>query len=134
MQFELIYVELKTFEIYLNWAADPLLLLHIKVFLKNKKTSGTSLSALFSAWFLQKNTSLDQISLSVCLYVRYQAICYCYCLLTTLWPRKFWNQRSIVTVPGTVCTRQPTHTKTSHEYVIKKHWLKGLLSHFAHEV
>ena len=44
---------------YLNWAADHLLLLHFiwNFFLKKTKRSGTSLPALFSAWILKKNIS-----------------------------------------------------------------------------
>ena len=32
-------------------------------------------------------------------------------------------------VPGTVYARQPTHTKISGEYIIKKRWLRSKLRH-----
>ena len=50
----LLYANLKAIEIYLSEAAAHLLLPHIKLF----KKTGTSLPALFSAWFLEKNFSL----------------------------------------------------------------------------
>ena len=50
----ILYVKLRAIEIYWNEAASHLLLPHIyKSFLKIKKSSGTSLSALFFALFCE---------------------------------------------------------------------------------
>ena len=68
----------------------------IWTFLKNKKSSGTSLSASFSAWSLKENVSL------VIFYYLTEFNClvvftswdigqyiYCICLLTRMWRHKF---------------------------------------------
>ena len=46
------YTKFRAIEIYWNQAAEQLLLLY-KVFLINKKRSGTGVPASFSAWFLK---------------------------------------------------------------------------------
>ena len=76
----------------------PLSFTSYKAFSKNKKMSGTSFPATFSAWFLKEYISL------VILYYLTKFHClvaftswdigqyvYCNCLLTRLWHHKFWN-------------------------------------------
>ena len=91
----LLNVKLKGYQEILKLRCKPLALTSYKVFLKNKKSSGTSLPGSFSAWFLKQNICFirltDQISLSSCLYLmRYLAICILK-LLTRLW-HHIWNQ------------------------------------------
>ena len=76
----------------------PLAFTSRKTILKNKKSSGTNLPALFSAWCLKKNIFL------VIFYYLTKFHClvalnswdigqyvYCNCLLTRLWRHRFWN-------------------------------------------
>ena len=82
----------------LKLSCRTLVITTYKAFLKNKKRSGTSLSASFSAWFLKKN-----ISVVIFYYLtKFQCLVaftswdigqfvYCNCLLTRLWGQKFWN-------------------------------------------
>ena len=75
----------------LKLSCRPLTFTSCKAFSKNKKRSGTSLSASFSAWFLKKNISLVLLYCLTkfhCLFaftsqdiVQYV---YCNCLLTKL--------------------------------------------------
>ena len=44
-------IKLRAIDMYWNEAADHLLLPDVRLFSKNKKRSGTSLSASFCAWF-----------------------------------------------------------------------------------
>ena len=69
-----------------------------KVCLKNKKRSGTSFPASFSAWFLKKNIYVVifyYLTKLQCLvaFTSWDTGQYVYrnCLLTRLWPQKFWN-------------------------------------------
>ena len=75
-----------------------ILFIYFKTFLKNKKRSGTSFPASFSAWFLKRN-----IALVIFLYLEKfqylftfaswdigQYVC-CNSLLTRLWRNKFWD-------------------------------------------
>ena len=73
----------------------PLAFTSYKAFLKNKKGSGTRLSASFSAWFLNKNISI----VILCYLTKFQYLVvftswdigqyvYCNCLLTRLWRQK----------------------------------------------
>ena len=88
-------------EDYRNWlklSCRPLAFTSYKAFLRNKKRSGTSLLASFSAWFLKEN-----ISLVIFFYLtKFQYLVaftswdieqyvYCNSLLTRLWRNKFWN-------------------------------------------
>ena len=59
----LLYAKLRTIEIYLNLDAAHLLLRYLKLRKKkNRKRSGTSLPALFSAWFFKKNICFSIIT------------------------------------------------------------------------
>ena len=76
-------------------SADYLLLLHIKLFKKIKKTSGTSRPPLFNGMFFEEKyysryiLLTEQITLSDCLYfLRY---CVYYNLLPRRWHDKFLN-------------------------------------------
>ena len=82
----------------LKLSCRPLAFTSYKAFLKNKKRSGTRLSASFSAWFLNKNISI----VILCYLTKFQYLVvftswdigqyvYCNCLLTRLWRHKFWN-------------------------------------------
>ena len=68
-----------------------------KALLKNKKRSGTSLSASFCAWFLKKSISAMFYWLTkFCCLVAFALwdigqCMYCNCLLTRLRHQKFWN-------------------------------------------
>ena len=77
---------------------SQLLLPHIKLFLKNKKRSGTSLPDSFSAWFSKKNSFLVTFSYLIkfhCLFAftlwDIGQYVHCSCLLTRLWHYKFWH-------------------------------------------
>ena len=73
----------------------PLAFTSYKAFLKNKKRSGTSLPASFSAWFLKKYISvviLYYLTKFHCLVVFTSwDIVRCNCLLISLWRHEFWN-------------------------------------------
>ena len=72
----LLYVKLRTIEIYWNQAVDHLLLPHIKLFKKSKRGMGLA-SLLFEEKYLSFYILLpDQVSLSCCFYfLRYCGIC-----------------------------------------------------------
>ena len=73
IEFVVIICQVEGYQIILKRSCRPFAFTSFKAFLKNKKRSGTSLPALFSAWFLKKNISpillTDQISLSGCLWL-----------------------------------------------------------------
>ena len=91
----------RTTKIYRAEIADRKLLLHIKLFLTNKKRFETSFPAPFSAWFWKINFShllfSNQIWLPYCLYfLRYwerilEKYVPCNYLYPSLWRHKFWN-------------------------------------------
>ena len=75
-----------------------ILFIYLKAFLKNKKRSGTSFPASFSAWFLKRNIALViflYLEKFQCLFTFAswdigQYVC-CNSLLTRLWRNKFWD-------------------------------------------
>ena len=81
-------------------SSRPLAFTTYEAFLKNKKRSGTSMTASFSAWLLKKKHFSycillpDQISLSSCLHlVRYWAICVWWLFVNLLdfaWSSYLW--------------------------------------------
>ena len=92
-KFFLFYANSRTIELY--WMK---LLPQHKAVLKNKKWSGTSLPALFSAWFLKKNVSLHVF----CYLSKFNYLVaftswgigqylYCNCLFPRLWLHQFCN-------------------------------------------
>ena len=98
MQAVFIVSQVEDYQNILKLSFRPLGFTSYKDFLKNKKRSGTNLSASFSAWLLKKNISL------VIFYYLTKIHClvaftlsdiaqyvYCNCLLIRLWRHKFWN-------------------------------------------
>ena len=93
-----IVCEVKDYRKWLKLSCRSPAFTSYKFFLTNKKRSGTSLSASFSAWFLKKNISLVilyyltefQCQIAFTLWDIGQGV-YCYCLLTRLWRHKCWN-------------------------------------------
>ena len=82
----------------LKLSCKPLPVTSYKTFLKNKKRSGTSLLASFSAWILNKSISLVifyELTKFHCLvsFTSWDVgqCVYCKCLLFRLWRHKFWN-------------------------------------------
>ena len=80
-------------------SCKPFAFISYKVFLKNKKTSGTSLPVSFSAWFLKKYVFLVMFCCLTkvhCLvtFTSWDIGQYVYCnyLLTWLWRHKFCSQ------------------------------------------
>ena len=76
----------------------PLAFTSYKTFLKKRKRSGTSLPALYSAWFFKKNL----FQLIFCQLTRFHYFVafsswdigqyvYCNCLFPGFWCHKFWN-------------------------------------------
>ena len=97
--FVLIGSLVKDYQIWLKLSCRPLAFTSYKAFVKNKKRSGTSLSASFSAWFLKKNISvviLYYLTKFQCLVVFTSwdigQYVYCNCLLTRLWKDLSANQ------------------------------------------
>ena len=96
------YLWFNVFEDYRKWLklnCRPFTFTSYKTFLKNKKRSGTSLSALLSAWFLKKIISVVifyYLTTFKCLDVFTSwdigQYVYCSCLLTRLLLQKFWNE------------------------------------------
>ena len=82
----------------LKLSSRPLAFTSYKAFSKNKKRSGTSLPASFSAWFLKKNIFIIifyDLTKFYCLLAftlwDIGQYVYCNCFLTRLWRHKFWN-------------------------------------------
>ena len=81
VQFNFIVCQVKDYQNIIKLSRVSFAFTSYKIFQKVKKTSGTSLLALFSTWVLKKSITLvifyklKQISLSGCLYfVRYCSI------------------------------------------------------------
>ena len=84
---------------WLKLSCRPFAFTSYKAFLKNKKRSGTSLPASFSAWVLKKNIFVvifHYLTKFQCLVVftswNIGQYVYCNRLLTRLWRQKFWYE------------------------------------------
>ena len=98
VQFAFIVCQVEDYRNILKLSCWLLAFTSYKAFLKNKKASGTSLPASFSAWFLKKNISLVIFYYlnKFCCLVAFTSwdtgqCAYYNCLLTRLWRHKFGN-------------------------------------------
>ena len=97
IQFIFIVYQIGDYQNKLKLSSRPLAFASYKTFLKNKKSSGTSLLVSFSAWFLRKNVSVFifyYLTKLHCLvaFTSWSTGQFVYCsCLTRLWRHKFWN-------------------------------------------
>ena len=102
IQFVSIACQVEGYENILKLTYRPLAFTLCKAFLKNKKSSGTSFPASFSAWFLKKNIYPVIFYSPTNLYcpVAFTSwdigqFLYRICLVTRLWGHKFWNSSDL---------------------------------------
>ena len=98
IQFVFIVCKAEDYRDILKLSCKLLAFIAYKAFLKNKKRSGTSFTASFSAYFLKKNNSLVMFHYLIKFHYLVaftswdigQYVC-CNWLLTRLWRQKSWN-------------------------------------------